>query len=313
MSKIIGIDTSNYTTSVAVFDTDTNEIVQSKKLLPVKSGEVGLRQSDAVFNHIKQFPQLISAVSDMCKGAEAVGVSIKPRGIEGSYMPCFLVGETIAESICAVSGAEFYKTSHQIGHILAALYSCKKLEYIKNNKTFIAFHVSGGTTDMLLCRPDEQKILDVEDIGHSLDLKAGQVIDRTGVMLGLEFPCGREIEKLAAKSKAVFKIRPVMKCMNCCLSGIENQCKKLYENGAEPCDVALFCLESVYEAICAMTDEAINKYGKLPVVYAGGVMSDKLIADKLQKRFDGCFAAPEFSCDNAAGVAVFAAIRKGLI
>lgn len=313
MSKVIGIDTSNYTTSVAVFDTGTNEIVHSKRLLPVKSGEVGLRQSDAVFNHIKQFPQLISDVSDMCKGAEAVGVSVKPRWIEGSYMPCFLVGEAIAESICAVSGAGLFKTSHQIGHILAALYSCKRLDYIKKKQTFIAFHVSGGTTDMLLCRSDDDRILDIEDIGHSLDLKAGQVIDRTGVMLGLDFPCGREIEKLAGKSRAVFKIRPVMKDTNCCLSGIENQCRKLYESGAEPCDVSLFCLESVYEAISAMTGAAIKKYGKLPVVYAGGVMSDRLIAGRLRERFDGCFAEPEFSCDNAAGAAVFAAIRKGSI
>ena len=188
--KILGIDTSNYTTSAALYDTVSGDIKQEKLLLPVKSGELGLRQSDAVFHHTKQLPIVIGKLFDgSAQAPEAVGVSVRPRNIDGSYMPCFLCGEGLAESISAINNVPIYKTSHQIGHILAALYSAKKLELI--GERFIAFHVSGGTTDCLLVQPDEENILNITEIGTSLDLKAGQAVDRTGVMLGLQFPCGK--------------------------------------------------------------------------------------------------------------------------
>lgn len=313
MSRTFGIDTSNYTTSCAVFDSKTGEVFQSKKLLPVKSGELGLRQSDAVFHHTKQFSEVVDKIKDKCENICAVGVSTKPRWIEGSYMPCFLVGESIASGICAVSNLELFKTSHQIGHILSALYSCGKLSLLKEKKPFIAFHISGGTTDMLLCQGDEDEVIKIEEIGTSLDLKAGQLVDRAGVMMGLAFPCGKEIESLANNSQKDFKIRPTIKGMNCCLSGGENIFKKMYENGDSKEDISRFALEYVYSAIKGMILSAYEKYGRLELVFAGGVMSDKIIADKLSKEFGGNFAKAEFSCDNATGVAIFSAIKKGLI
>ena len=313
MNNFLGIDTSNYTTSCAVFNPQTAEIFQSKKLLPVKKGELGLRQSDAVFNHVKQLPEVLRGVEDYCENIGAVGVSVKPRWVDGSYMPCFLVGEAVAEGICSVNGCEIFKTSHQTGHVVAALYSCSKLELLKEDKPFIAFHVSGGTTDMLLCKPDKENVLDISEIGHSLDLKAGQLIDRVGVMLGLDFPCGIELERLAVQSDRKFKIKPTVKGLDCCLSGGENLCRKMLENNESKQDVARFALEYVYNALRAMTCKALKEYGSLPLVYAGGVMSDKIITDKLSDEFGGFFAKPEFSCDNAAGVAIFAAVKKGLL
>lgn len=309
---VLGIDTSNYTTSAALLETDSMTFIQSKKLLPVKSGEKGIRQSDAVFHHTKQLPEMISAV---CRDVRlcGIGVSVKPRLAEGSYMPCFLVGESAADMIGSVCGIIPDKTSHQIGHILAALYSVGQLELLKKEEPFIAFHVSGGTTDMLLCTPDKDTLLNTEEIGHSLDLKAGQAIDRAGVMLGLDFPCGARLEQLAVQSSKEFKIRPVIKGMDCSLSGIENKCKAMLENGEPKEDIARFCLLSVYEAIKGMTSAALEKYGRMPIIYAGGVMSDRFIADKLRKDFGGHFAEPEFSRDNAAGTAIYSAIMKGLI
>ncbi len=313
MSKILGIDTSNYTTSAAVFDTQNMQVYQSKTLLPVKSGECGIRQSDAVFHHVKQIPIVLAKVLYDETDIDGIGVSIKPRMIEGSYMPCFLVGESIADSIGSSHGIVPDKTSHQIGHILAALYSCSSLELLEKSSQFIAFHVSGGTTDMLLCTPSTENILDIEDIGHSLDLKAGQVIDRVGVMLGLDFPCGKELDLLANKSNKIYKIRPVIKGLNCCLSGIQNQCQKLFEQGENHADIAKFCIMSVNAAIIEMTKAALNKYGDLPLVYAGGVMSNSFISENASNQFGGKFAMPEFSCDNAVGVAIYSALRKGLI
>lgn len=310
--KILGIDTSNYTTSAALYDTVSGEIKQEKLLLPVKSGELGLRQSDAVFHHTKQLPIVIGRLFDgSAQVPEAVGASVRPRNIDGSYMPCFLCGEGLAESISAVNQIPLYKTSHQIGHILAALYSAKKLEFA--DERFIAFHVSGGTTDCLLVQPDEENILNITEIGTSLDLKAGQAVDRVGVMLGLRFPCGKQLEELAEKSGQRFRIKPVLKDGSCCLSGVENKCAKMLADGEAPEDIANFCLQYIYSAIRGMTLYALEKHGSLPIVFAGGVMSNKIIRKQLESEFGAYFAEPEFSCDNAAGTAVFAALklRKG--
>lgn len=305
---IFGIDTSNYTTSTALYDTEKDVIIQSKQLLPVKKGELGLRQSDAVFHHTKQLPLMMNRLFENTNAIpEAIGVSVRPRNADGSYMPCFLCGEGLAESISAVNKIPVYKTSHQVGHILAALYSSDKLELI--NEPFIAFHISGGTTDCLLVVPDEDEVIKITEIGTSLDLKAGQAVDRVGLMLGLDFPCGAQLEKLAEKSDRRYKVKPTLKDGNCCLSGVENKCRKMVDDGEKYDDTALFCLQYIYSSICGMTEYALEKYGKLPVLFAGGVMSNKIIRKQLENKFECYFAEPAFSCDNAAGAAVYAALK----
>ncbi|MCI5904251.1 MAG: peptidase M22 [Oscillospiraceae bacterium] len=312
MPFCLGIDTSNYTTSTALFDTDTMEVVHSKKLLPVKEGELGLRQSDAVFHHTKQLPEMIKQLFD---GREAdiscIGVSVKPRNIEGSYMPCFLCGEGLADSLGAVNKIPVHKTSHQTGHILAALLSAGKLEFV--NRKFIAFHVSGGTTDCLLVEPHKDNVIKITEIGTSLDLKAGQAVDRVGLMLGLKFPCGKELEKLAEQSSRSFKIKPVLKGGSCCLSGLENKCRLMLDSGESREDTANYCLSCIYAAVKGMTEYALLNEGDMPVVFAGGVMSDKIIRRRLEQDFEAYFAEPDFSCDNASGTAVFAAITEKFI
>lgn len=313
MRCVLGIDTSNYTTSAAVFYPESGQIIQKKMLLPVKPGERGLRQSDAVFHHTVQLPQIMSRLFSEAGDVSvtAIGVSEKPRLIDGSYMPCFLCGTGLAESLSAVTAAVVHKTSHQTGHVLAALYSADQLRLV--DKRFIAFHVSGGTTDCLLCEHDSEHVLKITEIASSSDLKAGQAIDRCGVMLGLKFPCGAELERLAVNSSRKFKIRPVVKDGCCSLSGVENKCRAMLANGDGREDIARFCIESVLAAVDSMTEYAIAEIGDLPVVYAGGVMSDKIIRDKLESKYGAYFASPEFSCDNAAGTAVYAALSEGLI
>ncbi|MBP3794226.1 MAG: peptidase M22 [Ruminococcus sp.] len=311
MSLFLGIDTSNYTTSCALFDSETRKVRSLKKLLPVKSGEKGIRQSDAVFHHTKQLPQLIEKLFCGSPKIDYVSCSCAPRSIKDSYMPCFLVGESAAKMLSAACDIPCYTTSHQCGHILAALYSCDRLDLAVSGKRFIALHVSGGTTDLLLCKANEDKELDISQIGGSLDLKAGQAVDRTGVMLGLDFPCGQELEKLALKSSRSFKLRPVIKGSSCCLSGLENLCRDMLDKGEDHCDIARFCLEYIGISVREMTRNALDQYGQMPVVFAGGVMSDSLIKDILADSFDSYFASPEFSCDNAAGVAIFGALKEG--
>ncbi len=299
----LGIDTSNYTTSCALFD--GKDVVQKKKLLAVKEGKKGLRQSDAVFQHTVNLPALLAELNPT--DIKAVGVSTRPRNIEGSYMPCFLVGEGIATAAAVGARASLYKTSHQAGHILAALYSADKLELTE--KKHIAFHLSGGTTEALLVTPDRENIINSKIIASSLDLKAGQAIDRAGVMLGLKFPCGKELDSLSLKSNESYKYKPSMKGFDCSLSGVENKAKKLLENGASNEDIAKFVLTCVSETVSQMLYEIIKQYCDLPVIFSGGVSSNSMLRKTVNERFNAYFAEPEFSLDNAAGCAIYAYLK----
>ena len=300
----LGFDTSNYTTSVAVYD--GVEIKQAKKVLCVKSGEKGLRQSDAVFQHTVNMPSLLNSLE--LNNISAVGVSTRPRNIEGSYMPCFLVGVNTANAVSKAAGVPMYETSHQVGHILASLYSVNRLDLI--NERFIAFHLSGGTTEALLVKPDESEIISVEIIAQSLDLKAGQAVDRTGVMLGLDFPCGKQLDLLSRECEQNFKIKPSMKGLDCSLSGVENKARTMLESGASKQEIAKFTLTYISQTICEMLRRIKREYGELPVVFSGGVASNSLLRQYVNNEFNAYFAQSEFSLDNAAGCAVYAYLKE---
>lgn len=310
MTGFLGIDTSNYTTSAAFINTN-GEITQEKKLLPVKKGEKGIRQSDAVFHHTVQLPMVMDSLYESLGDTpkiEAIGASARPRRDINSYMPCFHVGNTNAHNIGKVLGVPVYTFSHQEGHVAAALYSSGRQDLF--GKRFLAFHLSGGTTESLLIEPGPESILTATCIGRSLDLKAGQAVDRTGLMLGLSFPCGPELEKLALKSKEEFKIRPSLKGFDCSLSGIENQCMNKKEKGMKEEDIALFCLESIGAAVNGMAEALLKEYPGLPLVFSGGVMSNSIIRKRLESNFDCAFAEPAFSADNAAGTALLTSLTK---
>ena len=310
----IGIDTSNYTTSCARFDTETQTIVQEKRLLPVPDGQAGLRQSDAVFHHTKQLPELLEALAERCGGlcADAYGVSTAPRSAEGSYMPCFLAGIGTAQVLAAAVQRPLHRTSHQMGHILAALYSAGQLAWLRPDAPpFLAFHVSGGTTDCVCCTPNPDTLLTIDPVSSSLDLKAGQAIDRVGLMLGLQFPCGPALERLAANSHSNAHGKITLRNGCCSLSGLQNQCEALYKRQTPPADIARYCLNTVAETLRAMTLDALNVYPNAAVLYAGGVMSNRLIQQALQAvPTQTAFSEPAFSCDNAAGIAIYAAYRE---
>ena len=305
---ILGIDTSNYTTSVALYDEENKIAYNFKKLLPVKSGEKGLRQSDAVFHHTMQIRELLKEAFKITTDISSVGVSISPCDNDGSYMPCFMVGQTIAEAISGALNAKLFTFSHQRGHVAAALYSCNKLDLI--HKKFIAFHFSGGTSDAIIVEPDKEKIIKCNVIASSSDLKAGQSIDRAGVMLGLPFPCGKYIDELACKSNAEFKIKPSFSGLNPSFSGVENKCIKMHNEGAVKEDIAKYAVSYTLSVVDNMTEMILKEYGRLPLVYAGGVMSNSIIRKCMIEKYECSFAKPEFSSDNAVGIAVLAALKE---
>lgn len=310
MSFVLGVDTSNYTTSLAVVDLDSKLAIQSKKLLPVAEGALGLRQSDAVFHHTVQLPQLFEELKEKCdlSQVEAVGVSESPRSEEGSYMPCFLSGISAATAFASANGLRLHRFSHQQGHIAAALFSAGRLDLL--NEQFIAFHVSGGTTEAVLVEPDSEVICKTKLIASSLDLKAGQAVDRVGIAMGLRFPAGKQIDELACRYTDKIKVKPVLKGCDCSLSGVENKCKKMLDDGESAEKTARFCIEYICASLDAMTEALIEKYGNLPIVFSGGVMSNSIISKKLSDKYGAFFAKPEFSCDNAVGTAVLTAIME---
>lgn len=313
MSMYLGVDTSNYTTSVAIFDSDDNSIINRKKLLPVESGQIGLMQSKALFNHIRQLPEVVEAAfsSLNCEiRLNAVGCSQRPRDVKGSYMPVFLAGEAVAASIASSMRIPLYGFSHQAGHIVAALYSADRLDLLQHK--FIAFHVSGGTTEAVLVEPSNENIVSCEIVAKTLDLKAGQAIDRIGAMLNLPFPSGKFLDELSLSGKLTKKVQPVLKGNDCCLSGLENICEKMIAENEKPEDVARFAIEYVYYTIYLMSNLLKEKFNNLPIVYAGGVMSNSIISNRLKSK-NSIFADAEFSSDNAAGIAVMAFLNdKGL-
>lgn len=319
----LGIDTSNYTTSAAICTEEGEVLLNAKCPLPVKEGERGLRQSDAVFHHVKNLPfcservrEAMAQYPDYC--LTAVGCSATPRDIAGSYMPCFLSGVSAAEMVAATTGLPLCKVSHQAGHVMAALHSACVNNGVNRDEImespFIAFHVSGGTTDMLLCEPDEERIFKITQIGGTRDINGGQAIDRTGVLMGLSFPCGAEMDKAALTFEGKIRKDPVSVTGTLCnLSGLENKAAQLFEESGNIAEVSAYTLSFIGRTLEKLTLNAFLEYGTMPVLYAGGVMSSSYIKKMLSKY--GMFSDPQYSADNAAGVALLTAelFRRDMI
>ena len=306
----LGIDTSNYTTSVALCNRDGEIILNLKRLLPVAEGERGLRQSDALFAHTKNLPLIMDELSKFLdahypeREIAAIGFSKTPRDLEGSYMPCFLSGVAVASSLAATLGCPSFSFSHQSGHVMAALYSSGRLDLLEKQDQFAAFHVSGGTTEILLVSPQDGGF-SVELIGETADINAGQAIDRTGVMMGMRFPCGREMESIIRDLNIPKqKTKISVKGLQCNLSGVENQTKKMYRETGDKALVSAYCFDFVADTLSKMTENLRETYPDIPIVYAGGVMSNKRIGLRLAKYDNTYFSAPEFSSDNAAGISL---------
>ena len=310
MNNYLGIDTSNYRSSAALFG---EVAAHNREFLPVKEGELGLRQSDAVFLQTKLLPEIIEKLfcsnRIQTSSIKAIGVSSKPRDHIDSYMPCFLVGEGCAKSIASVLNIPLFKFSHQAGHIVSALYSADALKLVQNK--FIAFHVSGGTTEALLFSPNEN-IFTVKIIAKSQDLHAGQLIDRVGKKLNLAFPSGPYLEELALKHEKINNIKPTLKGLDCCFSGIENKAEELLKK-QNNLYVARYVIDYIAQTLKLMTEKILLEYGELPIVYSGGVMANSIIKDLLSSNFDSKFASKEFSGDNAMGIAILAALKNGEI
>ncbi len=309
--NVLGLDTSNYTTSVASFDGQDG--FSEGRILDVPAGGRGLRQSDALFQHVKHLAGRFAALEAQngLKEIQAIGVSTRPRGVEGSYMPCFLAGESQGRCLAMTLGVPLIEVSHQQGHLAAAAWSAGNLGLL--DRPFLAWHLSGGTTELLLVEPEQNNFnnynnynVKCEVIGGTSDISAGQLIDRTGVLLGLNFPAGKHLDELAGSGDLLKKPFPVkIQDLKFSLSGIENQVQKKLAQGERPEDIAIFCLDVVGDVVLRTTKLAREQYPDLPILFSGGVAANSRLRRRMAE-LAPYFAAPKYSTDDAMGVAILA-------
>lgn len=305
--SVIGFDTSNYTTSIAFFDGQSGE--NCSQLLPVQEGELGLRQSNAVFHHTKSLPVLSGRLFSHIhpEYITAVGVSTRPRAVEGSYMPCFMVGITQATLLANALHVPLYTFSHQQGHIAAAAWSAGRMDLL--DVPHLAWHLSGGTTELLLVEPDGKNVICTR-IGGTTDISAGQLIDRTGQLLQLPFPSGKHIDTLSLASEKEDYFRVKCNGMEFSLSGVQNKVQEYHGKISNPADTAAYCLKSVAHAIFQTTENAGKCYPNLPIIFSGGVASNSMLRRELAP-LEPIFAQPQYSTDNAMGIAILTCRAQG--
>lgn len=298
---VLGLDTSNYTTSLAVFD--GKEGVNIGRLLSVRPGELGLRQSEALFQHVQRLPQLFREMEQggHLKQIAAVGASTRPRAVEGSYMPCFLAGASQGEGLASTLGVPFYENSHQQGHLAAAAWSAGRMDLL--DAPFLAWHLSGGTTELLYVEPEGYN-LRAQAVGGTSDISAGQLIDRTGVLLGLSFPAGKALDELYDQGDGCENYRVKLNELTFSLSGMENQVKQRVSSGEKPGNVARFALGTVVSVVLRATQEAQKRWPGLPVLCSGGVTSNRQLRAAMASACQAIFAQPRYSTDNAMGTAI---------
>ena len=301
----LGVDTSNYTTSVACVSKE-GIVFERRTMLSVALGERGLRQSDALFQHVRNLPPLLDALFASVDRAsvQAVGVSAKPTSAQESYMPVFLAGKLAANALANALNVPLIETTHQAGHVRAAMLGNEpELE----GKTFLSMHLSGGTTDVLKVTLVGDLIDSIERIGGSEDLHAGQFVDRVGVRMGLPFPSGVELEKLArAATDRSLRLPSSVKGLVCSFSGMESQAMRLLDDWKEPNTVAYAVYDAMARTFAKMLASATERIGCSTILLSGGVSGSLLLRELLHERLqkDILYAKPGLSSDNAVGVAL---------
>lgn len=306
---IIGIDTSCYTTSIAAISLGKKVIFNKKIMLEVKENSKGLRQSEAVFQHVNNLGKISDEIKKIVKdyNVNAICVSTKPRPIKESYMPVFNVGYNFAKLCSTIIDCPVYETTHQENHIEASLFTSN----IENKDKFLSVHMSGGTTEILLVEKSISNLgYKIQIVGGSKDISFGQLIDRAGVNLGYKFPAGKYLDKDAINcDKDIIQgLKTSVKDGYMNLSGLENQVNKLIKQ-EEKEYIAKLILDAIVRCMYKSILHISNEYKVNEIVFAGGVSASKYISKELTTKLNKSkiyahFTKPEYSTDNAVGCAI---------
>jgi N6-L-threonylcarbamoyladenine synthase len=302
---VLGIDTSNYTTSVAITGNTGRITADRRRLLTVKQGERGLRQSDALFQHMENLPEMLLELFEQTDKNRigAVSASSRPRPVEGSYMPVFKSGVNYGKVMAAGLGVPFFAFSHQEGHLEAV----RRGSSLADEAEYLAYHLSGGTCELLHVRDRS-----IEILGGSRDLSFGQVLDRIGVFLGMDFPAGKEMDRIAMEMRQSGKHSDLLKKipidgLEINLSVIETQCRRELSKGADREMLIYELFRNISGCLCRLSDRAMEETDCSHVLFTGGVSASLFVRDEIERYFAGkplqlVFGDPALSSDNAVGV-----------
>lgn len=293
----LGIDTSCYTTSLALVDKDGNVIIDERIPLLVKAGQRGLRQSEAFYQHVLNIPELFKKVSKYVEFIQVISVSEKPRNTSDSYMPVFNAGISFAKVTSSLLALPINYCSHQEGHI----YSVMKESGIDADIPFFAVHLSGGTAEIMNISFEASRIKSTI-IGGSLDISAGQLIDRLGVMMGYDFPAGKELDDLAFESDDKSAYRTSVQNGYFNFSGIENMFKKDLADGVDHIEIIV----KTFNCIANTLLQAFMQLGieNSIILMTGGVCASRFLKKALSSELKSIrFGPPRLCTDNAVGLA----------
>ncbi len=295
----LGIDTSNYTTSVALTDSEENILADERMMLKVKDGELGLRQSEALFQHWNNIPELIEAALQGREGRiVAVCASSRPRPSESSYMPVFTAGMNAARMTSSLTGAKLIFCSHQQAHLEAAA----RRSRLDRERPFIFAHLSGGTLELVFIDGSCY-----EPIYATKDISYGQLLDRFGAALGFPFPAGARVDELALEYEPRGLKNPLCRVFTrdsgLNLSGLETQLKSaINEYSAE--EIAFFLMDRISENFMETCEDAKNSTGAEQLLVSGGVARSEFLRKRCAER-GYIFGDKKLCSDNAVGVAIY--------
>ncbi len=213
-------------------------------------------------------------------------------------MPCFLAGVCAGKILACTLGIEYFEFSHQQGHIASAAWSSGSTYLL--DMPHLAWHLSGGTTELLYVTPMGRSV-SCRRIGGSSDISAGQLIDRAGFHMGMSFPAGKRLDELACEAHVNDSYRIKLRGTEFSLSGMENKVIEMISGGCVPREIAGFVFESISDVLIRACENAKAEYGQLPVLFSGGVSSSSYIRSRIT---NGIFSAPEYATDNALGIAL---------
>ena len=313
---ILGIETSCDETGVAIYDSEKGLLghkLYSQIKLHAKYG--GVVPELASRDHINYIIPLIHDLLRDCKiniqNIEAIAYTSGP-GLSGAL----LVGSSVAESLACALGIRSIPIHHLEGHLLAPMLEDRKPKF-----PFIALLVSGGHSQLIHVK----ELGSYKIIGDTLDDAAGEAFDKTAQLLGLGYPGGAALSKLAEKGLKHFELpRPLLHSngLDFSFSGLKTAVLYLVRKQKKltkeiKADIAYAFEDSITDVLVKKTIQALKQEGLKRVIISGGVganktLRNKIIAECNQNEFEYFFPDLTFCTDNGAMIALAGSLRLNM-
>ncbi|MFK3800168.1 tRNA (adenosine(37)-N6)-threonylcarbamoyltransferase complex transferase subunit TsaD [Pseudomonas sp. NPDC088444] len=308
---VLGLETSCDETGVALYDSErgllADALFSQIDLHRVYGGVVPeLASRDHVKRMLPLIRQVLAEADCAATEIDAIAYTAGP-GLVGAL----LVGASCAQALAFAWDIPALGVHHMEGHLLAPMLEAQPPEF-----PFVALLVSGGHTQLV--RVDGIGLYEL--LGETLDDAAGEAFDKTAKMMGLNYPGGPEISRLALRgTPGRFSFpRPMTDRpgLTFSFSGLKTsalntwqQCQSARDDGEQTrCDIALAFQDAVVETLTIKCKRALKQTGLKRLVIAGGVSANKALRQSLEEMLRGMggnvfYARPEFCTDNGAMIA----------